>query len=73
MNPYPEGLVSRTSAVANYATRPMESTVGIEPTMDGVAVRRLTDWPGVQKLLKGNNNRTRRVATMSVTRSAVER
>jgi hypothetical protein len=26
----------------------MENTVGIEPAMDGVAIRRLTDWLGVQ-------------------------
>jgi hypothetical protein len=51
----------------------MENTVGIEPTMDGFAIRRLTDWLGVQKLFRGNNNCTRRVATTSVTRSAVER
>jgi hypothetical protein len=72
LNPYPEGLVSRTSAAANYATRPMESTVGIEPTMDGVAARRLTDWPDAQKF-RGNNNCTGRVAIITMTRSAVER
>jgi hypothetical protein len=69
----PKASVSKTDAYPGSATWPLENTVGIEPTMDGFAIRRLTDWLGVQKLLRGNNNCTRRVATTSVPRSAVER
>ena len=46
--------------------------MGVEPIKDSFAGCRLTDWLDVQKTVRGNNNRTRRVAMTKASR-AVER
>jgi hypothetical protein len=45
-----EGLVSKTSAATNYATRPLENAARIELAIVCFAGRSLTDWVGVPKM-----------------------
>lgn len=45
-----EGLVSKTSAATNYATRPFEDAARIELAIVCFAGRYLTDWVGVREM-----------------------